>query len=251
MAKLLPLVLMAALLTNCTCNERPFESSMQIGGQQYLLNAKDFDLQQVIALIRDNKIKDAADLEKKINEQGGINNVDIDHDSKVDPIKIKESRKGNSVVLEFLAVPSSTHKAEDATTVATVEFSRSASSNDVQVQGGYANHVNGHENAYYTTNVHSGPSFGTMLFLTWLFMPSRPHYYAPVMPVYVTRPVASNYTPSPPRSDISKTPKRSFASVRGEGRSRPFDTRSVATPPPKPSSFQRPSRPSFRGFRRR
>jgi len=262
MTRLLLVLMATALLCACNKSERPIESSLQIGGQQYLLNAKDFDLQQVIGLIRDNKIKDAADLEKKINE-GGINNVDVDHDSKVDYIKIKESRKGNNVVMEFLAIPSSTQKLEDATTVASVEFSRSASSNDVQVQGGYANHVNGYENAYYTAHMHHGPSFGEMLFLTWLFMPSRPYYYAPVMPVYIARPVVYNYTPSAPRADVKQTskpqsfnagsqaPRRSFASVRGDsGRNRSYEARGVATPP-KPTSFQRPSRPSMRGFRRR
>jgi hypothetical protein len=263
MTRLFLVLFGTAVLCACTSNDRPVENSLRIGGQQYLLNAKDFDLQQVIALIRDNKIKDAPDLEKKINEQGGINNVDVDHDSKIDYIKIKESRKGGNVVLEFLAIPSSTQKLEDATTVASVEFSRSASAGDVQVAGGYANHVNGSENAYYTAHVHHGPSFGEMLFLSWLFMPSRPYYYAPVMPVYVARPVVYNYTPSAPRSDVKQTskpqsfnagsqaPKRSFASVRDTGRNRPFEARGVATPPPRPSSFQRPSRPSMRGFRRR
>jgi hypothetical protein len=263
MAKGLTILLSVVLLCSCTSSEKPVQESMQIGGQQYLLNAKDFDLQQVIALIRDNKIKDAADLEKKINEPGGINNVDTDHDSKIDYIKIKESRKGNGVAMEFLAIPSSTQKIEDAVTVATVNFSRSASSNDVELQGGYANHVNGHEGAYYTSHMHSmGPSFGEMLFLSWLFMPSRPYYYQPVMPVYVAQPVSPNYQPSAARSDVkqspkpssfdagSQAPKRSFASARATGRNQSFDARTVKNPPPKPTSFQRP-RSTFRGFRRR
>ena len=237
---------------------------MRIGGEQYLLNAKDFDLSQVIALIRDNKIKDAADLEKKINEPNGITNVDLDHDGKVDYIKIKESRKGGGMVLEFLAVPSSTQKIEDAVTVASVDFSRSASSNDVQIQGGYANHVNGHEGAFYTSHVHSmGPSFGEMLFFAWLFTPSRPYYYAPVMPVYVARPVVYVDRPMVARNDVkqsskpssfdagSTAPKRSFSSVRDRGRSPSFDTRDVRNPTPRPTSFQRTSRPRMGGFRRR
>lgn len=263
MGKNLIASLFVAMLCSCTCSEKPMQNSMQIGGQQYLLNAKDFDLSQIIALVRDNKIKDAADLEKKINEQGnGLNNVDVDHDSKVDYVKIKESRRGNNVVLEFLAIPSSTQNNEEAVTVASLEFSRTTSSNDVQIQGGFANHVNGHEGAYYTSQMH-GPSFGEMLFFAWIFMPRRPYYYAPVAPVYVAHPVRPAYTPSTPRSDVkqsvkpnsfdagSQAPKRSFASARAGSRYQSYDARTVKNPSPNPSSFQRPPRPSFRGYRRR
>lgn len=253
--------------------EAPIEISTQIEGKQFLLNAKDFDLQQVIALIRNSKMKDAAELEKKINDGSGINNVDLDHDSKIDYVKIKESRKDQGVALEFLAVPSSTQKIDDAVTVASVDFSRSANSGDVKVQAGYANHVEGHESSFFSSMIPSAGSIGQAMFLAWLFTPSRPYFYQPMMPAYAGYPVMGQndlsrnrerysqnnnstvkQTTKPSSFDAGSTkPKRSFSSVRSASQGGPkgFDTRSVQNPPPRTSSFQRPPRPPMRGFRRR
>lgn len=281
MFKTLIVVLIAAAGINFMCNRsepkaieaRP-EISTQIEGEQFLLNAQDFDLQTVIAMIRDNKLKDAEDLEKKINDGSGINNVDVDNDGSIDYIKVKESRKGSAVALEFLAIPSSTKNLDDAVTVSTIDFSRKSGSNDVQIQGGYANHVNGHENSFFSSIVPSiGSSLGQALFLSWLFMPSRPYFYTPMMPMYAAYPVMpqndlsrrrDSYRQNQNTSNINRStqpssfdagsqkPKRSFSSLRNKGGVKSFEPRSGQIKSPRStSSFKRPFRMPMRSFRRR
>ncbi len=154
-----------------------------VSATSYLLNAEDFDLETIMTLISENKVKDAEDLQNQINNpESGLTNVDADKDGNRDFILVKEVQ-AEQKVLSFLAIPSSTGKEEDAVNVAEVKFSRTGDSNQVQLSGSYPNYVNGYHDHYY----HHGMSVGDALFLSWVLSPSRPYYY---------RPYASYYAPS-------------------------------------------------------
>ena len=58
------------------------------------------DLKLVGALIQDGKCKNAEELEQELNKEGGINNLDLDNDGKIDYINVTEidPKNNNSVI---------------------------------------------------------------------------------------------------------------------------------------------------------
>ena len=176
--------------SGCGDDEVQTRQETKVEGKTFLLSADDFDLETVMAMMREDKVQSAEELEKKINDGSGINNVDVDGDGKVDYIQVKESRNGDALLMDFLAIPSSTQNENASETVATVRFSQNTTTNQVQVEGGYPNHVRGHNDHHYSYHHGHGLSMGEALFLTWLFMPSRPLFYRPyAMGYYTPRPV--------------------------------------------------------------
>lgn len=210
----------------------------KVEGKSFLLSADDFDLETVMALMREDKVQSAEELEKRINDGGGISNVDVDGDGKVDYIQVKESRSGDALLLDFLAIPSSTQDEQAAETVATVRFSKNSTSNEVQVEGGYPSHVRGHHDHHYSYHHGHGLSMGEALFLTWLFMPSRPLFYHPyAMGYYTPRPV---YPASALQS--RRTQYRSSMKVSPVQRSTPSAGFKAASSTRKPSKFASPAK---------
>ncbi len=149
--------------------------------QSHLMDAKDLDLQTIVGMIKSNKVDGAKELEKAINTTSGINNVDIDKDGKIDYIIVKENRggSGGAISLDLLALPSSTKKESEATTVASISFKKNVQSNQVEVSGGYPNYVNGYNNHYYSYR-QPGLTFGQGMFLMWMYSAHRPLYYRPM-----------------------------------------------------------------------
>lgn len=188
--KVIVVVAILSVLTAAGCKDRRTyqTTTTQVSSSNYLLNAKDFDLATVVGLIKANKVDSAQALEKTINTTGGINNVDIDKDGKIDYLLVKETRADGAIALNILAVPSSTKKAEEATVIASVSFKKNTVTNQVEVTGGYPNYVDGyaHHHYHYT---HSGLSFGQAMFLAWMFSPRPIYYYPHVRPYYVPRSV--------------------------------------------------------------
>jgi len=232
---------------------------------QFLLSSNDFDLEAVIGLIKGNKIKDAADLEKQINAGNAINNVDMDHDGKIDYIKVKENRNGSNMTFDFLAIPSSSQNEAQGKTVASITFSQNQAANNTQIQGGYPNYVQGYNQNYYNTYMpHQGLSFGDALFLAWIFSPGRSMYYHPYAPVvYIQRPVIIHQDLQARRSffrkdqaiaEVKPQPKPAPTLRNSSGTVRPFERRPAPTQAkPAPRSFFNQSR-SFsrpRSFGRR
>jgi hypothetical protein len=98
--------------------------------------AADFDLPAAAALVREGRVKDAADLQRKINRSRP--RVDVDHDGRPDTLHVVERRDGNHRRLEIRAVPSSMPNAsvEVATPVAYLDFT--PTNNQVEVVARYA-----------------------------------------------------------------------------------------------------------------
>lgn len=263
--------MLALALAGCSSRtETQTTTSQQVDTQSFLLNAKDLDLQAVVGMVKSNRVKSAEELEKAINSDNGINNVDVDKDGKIDYISVKEGRKGDAISLDLMAVPSGTQNPAEAVVVASITFSKNTQTNTVEVSGGFPNYVDGYQDNYYSYQ-HRGLSFGEAMFLAWMFTP-RPLYYQPYYyRSYVARPiyshsvlttrrtvyrtpgstvVSSSRRPSAYTIPSAKVPSRfqpaprsagnSFTERSGQGRS--FQNRTGA--PNRPSTWGTPSSPS-------
>lgn len=194
-SRALIVVVSCSLVLAAGCDDKKSRTTTRtnVEGQSYLLSSDDFDLETVMGLIKDDKVKGAEELEKAINDDSGINNVDIDRDEKIDYVMVKEGRDGEALLLDFVAIPSSTEKEDEAETVASVRFTRDTQTSQVHVEGGYPSYVDGHHHHYYSYHHRHGLSVGEALFIAWLFTPSRPLFYRPYsMGFYSPRPVYSS-----------------------------------------------------------
>jgi len=88
------------------------------------IEAEALDLESIHFLVKKGKVKDAATLEKQINDpKEKLNNVDSDGDGKVDKIQIVEVKKDNGGSdFELKAIPSKSKDKDAAITVAVIHF---------------------------------------------------------------------------------------------------------------------------------
>ena len=125
------------------------------------------DLNAVGALVA--KVKNAEDLEKKLNDSSvGINNLDLNEDDKVDYVKVTEygddTAKGFSLSVDL--GPGDTQE------VATIQIEKKGDGGDVEVQGNREIYGQGH----YHRSHFSG--FSTLIIASYLFRP-HPFYMSP------------------------------------------------------------------------
>lgn len=153
---------------------------------QFKMNAADFDLETTTSMLRSKQVSNADELQARINDpQSGINNVDLDSDGMIDFVAIKEEQQGDNKQLNFVAFPSS-KGGQDPVVIASISFQ--VQNNQLVVAAGYPSYVNGYAGANYGYSMpHTGPSFGEMLFLSWMFAP-RPIYMHPVYSSFGYRP---------------------------------------------------------------
>jgi hypothetical protein len=179
--KLVVVVGIAVAVTACS-GRKDYRSPGPVKAQvEYKMEAAEFDLETVVGLLKTKQVKDAEALQKKINDpESGINNVDLDGDKMVDFVTVKEERHSDSQrQLDFLAFPSSKSGA-DPTPIASVSFQIGQDNQQLTVAGAYPSYVNGYAGSSYVYTVpYTGPSFGEMLFLSWMFSPRPVYMYAP------------------------------------------------------------------------
>lgn len=174
-----------------------------VEGKSFLLDAEALDLETIVGLVKDNKAQSAEQLEKMINEDNGINNVDLDNDDQIDFVMVREERKGDDTVLNFSAVPSSKGSTEDAVVVANLTVGPTkAGGEEIRVRGGYPSYVRGYDSHYYHYNTSRSAlaTLGTAAFVVWALNHTRPVYYAPMVPAY--------YAPRPIYTTSSRTTRR-------------------------------------------
>jgi len=174
------ILLCAVFLFGCSNSHR--DTSVET--KSFLLNAEDFDLATITSLVRDNKVAGGEELEKLVNGDNGINNVDLDGDGQIDYIRVVESRPGDSIVLDFVAAPANGEEA----TVSSLRFSHNTTTNQMHVSGGYPEYVRGYDSHYYNYHSPYRVGLGTAMFYSWMYRPSRvmyvpgyarPSYYSP------------------------------------------------------------------------
>jgi hypothetical protein len=143
------------------------------------------DLESITFLVKKGKVKDAAALEKKINNpKEKLNNVDIDGDGKVDKITIVEVKKDDGVIVfELHAVPSKSKDKDAAIVIAYVNFVPDKTTKVLVVKATYAPVVIGYDTIVYDYTVPIVVEndvivvSGGVGFYGWLYTVHRPAYY--------------------------------------------------------------------------
>lgn len=164
---------------------------------QVELKPESLDLETIVFLVKKGKIKDAATLEKKINNpKEKLNNVDIDGDGKIDKIQIVEVKKDDeTIVFELHAIPSTTKDKDAAIVVAYVNFVPDKTTQVLVVKATYAPVVVGYETIVYdytTPIIVKNDTIvvtGGVGFYGWLFAVNRPAYYGVFVYEYDPSPV--------------------------------------------------------------
>jgi uncharacterized OB-fold protein len=157
------------------------------------------DLESINFLVKKGKVKDAAALEKKINDpKEKLNTVDVDGDGKIDKIQVVEIQKPNQAkVFELHVIPSKTKKKEDEVIIAFIHFEPDVETKKLVVKATYAPIVIGYDTIVYEYFVPIEVKGETIVvvdthpFYGWLFLPARPVfvgvyvYSAPPPPVII------------------------------------------------------------------
>jgi hypothetical protein len=167
----LTLLLALASFGWCGCKQSPAIAVAPPG----TIAAANFDLPSTAALVRDGRVRDAADLQRRLN-RGNAPYIDLDRDGRRDPLRVIERREGRRRTLEIRAVPSSVRgaSADVGTPIAYLDFV--PEDNRVEVVARYADIVVDRP-APITFVITPVP--GTIAY--WLVVVDRPLYVAPVI----------------------------------------------------------------------
>ena len=104
------------------------------------------DLDASVDLIKSGKVKDARELEKKLNNpKSKLANIDIDGDGIIDFIQVVEVREGDDINFELRVIPSTKKDAEYAVTVATIAVVSDRDASKVTVRATYTAVVEHHD----------------------------------------------------------------------------------------------------------
>lgn len=185
--------------------------------------ADGLDLQAVGELVK--QAKDAQDLERKLNREGGVNNLDLNADGKVDFLHVTEYGNERAKGFSLTVQPAAGETQE----VATIEIEKSGSADSGEPEKADV-YVRGNEQIYGTQHHHYHHSYpvGSMLLMAYLF---RPH------PFYMS-PFGFGYYPPYYGGGYARVSRTSYAT-----RTRSLTAGSTARPAGnRPSSVQSPNR---------
>ncbi|MBW2647828.1 MAG: hypothetical protein JRE23_16990 [Deltaproteobacteria bacterium] len=124
--------------------------------------AEGLDLKSLTEVVK--KVNSAEDLEKQLNDPGGINNLDLTEDGKVDFISVAEyGNKKDAYGFSRTVEPADGESQE----IASIEIAKEGDNADIEVRGNEQIYGSGH---YY----HGYHPIGS--FLMWSYL-MRPHGY--------------------------------------------------------------------------
>lgn len=185
-----------------------------------IVSPQDFALDTVVGLLRSG-VSDGPTLEAKINDPAsGINNVDIDKDGKVDFVRVVEAEIPSGKKMELIAHASG--GAAPDVTIAAIKFTQA--DNGVDTEAGYAPLIDPGGRYYYHDHL-----LADMLFARWLFMPSRPVYFAPVPYGYSYRSRLTPSTFTSTRSTFTRTTR--VSPIVSQPRPSSFNAGRLTSPP--------------------
>lgn len=158
-------------ITSCSQSNQRTTETPEVNITSDVNPSDGLDLKLVGALLQDGKCKNAEDLEKELNVDGGINNLDLNGDGKIDYINVAENDpKGNSSSRSF---DLTTGAGDSLNHIATIDIEKVGKEYNVNLSGN--KEIYG-DDCYYKS--HYGPSMGEMMFFAWMFTP-RPLFYHP------------------------------------------------------------------------
>ena len=200
------IALTAAFTFSCSSDHSNQKSTPEVNITSAVSPADGLDFKLVGTLFQNGQVTDAESLEKELNKEGGINNLDLDGDKNIDYINVSENT-GTATVKSF---DLTTGKKDDPTYIGTVEVEKGT-------DGKYNIHMSGSEQLYGSGHsYHSSftPTLAEVAFYHWLFSPRPMYYHSPYYyghyPTYyrphvvVTRTAYTTRT-STQRQAVSKT----------------------------------------------
>jgi hypothetical protein len=107
----------------------------------------------------------AQDIEDKLNQQGSINNLDLNNDGNVDYIKVTEYGEGNQKGFSFTVDLPNNESQE----IATIEVQKGSDGAQMNIQGNHQLYGNNH---YYQSHY----SLSDLMIMHYLFTYHRPYY---------------------------------------------------------------------------
>jgi len=110
------------------------------------IKADMLDLDGTVDLIKSGKVKDARELEKRLNDpKGKLAQIDIDGDGIIDFIQVVEVHEGTDLNFELRVIPSTKQDADYAVTVAAIAVVPDRSAGKVSVRATYTAVVEHHD----------------------------------------------------------------------------------------------------------
>jgi len=249
--------ILASCEENRTVNAQPSNSSSQSDDQVNIVVQEKpvgLDLQALGELAK--TAKNAQDLEQKLNQTGGINNVDLDKDGVVDYLNVVEFGSNNDRGFSIIDYTKNSIGGVDTNEIANITFSKNPNTNQVTTNiNGNTNIYNNTQSSYSTTTLLTDMILFNYLFTPhycyyspyhWGYYPSYYHYYRPVpysmyrsnmTRTYTTRttyrPVSSyssssSRISSPNAGKTSSTVRSQYSSPTSSMKS--FSSRSSSTP---------------------
>jgi hypothetical protein len=173
MKKLLFFIATCTMLASCTDNPNYYNKSSD-STVNVVVEEKPagLDLQALGEIAK--TAKSAQDLEEKLNQSGGINDVDLDGDGNVDYLNVVEFGSNNDVGFSITDYTKNSAGGIDTNEVANIVFSKNTVSNQVTTN------INGNSSIYGSSNnSYSSTNLLTDLILfNYLFAPHS-YYYSP------------------------------------------------------------------------
>lgn len=177
--------------------------------------ADGLDLKALTAIIKD--VKSGEELEKKLNDANGINNLDLNEDGKVDYLKVSEyGGQNNSYGFSITTEPVKGEEQE----VASIEITKKGDQAEVEVRGNEQIYGNGH---YYRENHFWRNMFIASYFTRGFGMWHSPYHWGYHPPYYrsyavVNRTVYRNRSNSFTRGSKISRAKSSTSKMRNPNR---------------------------------
>ncbi len=167
--------------------------------------------------------KDAEEFEKKLNQKGGVNNLDLDQDGRVEFLKVESEDEAGAKVLRITAVLSEFGEVQH---VADIQVERVGQTETANVQ------IQGNENIYGRNAYHHHHfGFGDYLMLRWMFGGFYRPYYSPFGFGFYPR-YHGFYRPVPYRAYAgrTRTMTRNYSSKTGQQFSKANSNQLSSTP---------------------
>ena len=164
---LLLFTLILVLFTSCSSNDNNRQGSQVVVNQSESNIGENLNLQAVGEIIRHSS--NPQEIEKKLNEPDGVNNLDLDGDGKIDYLKVTEYGKGSEHGYSICAVLKD-GEPEVANVVINTLPNQQA---QMSLNGNptyYGNQNNTYQSSFNATD---------FLLLAWLMQPHYSYYHSP------------------------------------------------------------------------
>ena len=156
---------MSVGITSCNSNQNNNKPGSQVVVNESQPNiGENLNLKGVGEIVRNSR--NPEEIEKKLNEPGGVNNLDLDHDGKIDYLKVTEYGSGAEHGYSICAVLQDGDPEVTNVVVNTANSQMTINGNPAY----YGNQNNTYQSTFTTTD---------FLLLAWMMQPHYSYYHSP------------------------------------------------------------------------